>query len=563
MKFYTSAALALTIGSAAGIRTQETKKIPKSERRLEEQCELVPNHDAIQSGEEIMVNVQAFPQQKKTGKYRDYWTGEGLFEIEVCDEPWAPAGTCVKNAGWCIDFTRVIETKTYSMDLFSIYDEDLMEYGGDAAKYDHNIIVDKPEKLPNLAWLINNINVGDVVKKGDFPEDPQCQGTIRMVELQGGIWRTVDFEHGLEKNEDGSYVDGMAWYYAKRNDCLSKYIAWRANTEGNNYEVDCDDPNEEIPIVYVVDAADAEGNGEGQVIQAQVIISETKVSSLPGLCACKTEPPTMAPTEPQVAMRAPPKDASSSGDPHFRTWNGDKFDYHGECDLTLIHNPSFAADLGLYIHIRTTRVQYFSYIEEIAIRMGNNTLEFTNDVSNFKIDGEPVAPIQRWVDTKFAGFVVRRDPKAISIRLDSDTGAKIDLIQRNNGFPAVVLNGGEDHELFEGSLGLLGDWATGKRLARDGKTEMYDSEDATAFALEWQVRDTDPQLFSTARFPQWPTQCTPPKKMMGNRLGLSHMTKQAEEACKHWKTDMDDCIFDVIATRDVLVAAEGSVSMSV
>jgi len=90
---------------------------------------------------------------------------------------------------------------------------------------------------------------------------------------------------------------------------------------------------------------------------------------------------------------------------------------------------------------------------------------------------------------------------------------------------------------------------------------MYD-EDATAFALEWQVRDTDPQLFTEARFPQYPTQCTPPKKMMGNRLGLSHMKEEAEKACAHWQDDMDDCIFDVIATRDVLVAAEGSVSMS-
>ena len=160
-----------------------------------------------------------------------------------------------------------------------------------------------------------------------------------------------------------------------------------------------------------------------------------------------------------------------------------------------------------------------------------------------------------------AGFLVRRDTKAISIRLEEDSRAKIDLIQRTNGFPAVVLDGGDDHILFEGSLGLLGDWATGKRVARDGKTEMYD-EDATAFALEWQVRDTDPQLFNEARFPQYPTQCTPPKKMMGNRLGLSHMKEDAEKACAHWKDDMDDCIFDVIATRDILVAAEGSVSMS-
>jgi hypothetical protein len=84
-------------------------------------------------------------------------------------------------------------------------------------------------------------------------------------------------------------------------------------------------------------------------------------------------------------------------------------------------------------------------------------------------------------------------------------------------------------------------------------------EDATAFALEWQVRDTEPMLFQDARFPQFPTTCTPPKKIMGGRLGKSHMEKAAEEACAHWKEDKEDCIFDVIATRNILVANDGEV----
>merc|ERR1712008_54026 len=58
-----------------------------------------------------------------------------------------------------------------------------------------------------------------------------------------------------------------------------------------------------------------------------------------------------------------------------------------------------------------------------------------------------------------------------------------DLIQRKNGWPAVVVDGAET-EIFKGSLGLLGDWENGKRLARDGMTEMNDP-DATNFALEW------------------------------------------------------------------------------
>ena len=60
--------------------------------------------------------------------------------------------------------------------------------------------------------------------------------------------------------------------------------------------------------------------------------------------------------------------------------------------------------------------------------------------------------------------------------------AKIDLHTRKNGFPAAIVDDG-DTGIFEGSLGWLGEWGTGKRLARDGVTEMNDP-DATAFAQE-------------------------------------------------------------------------------
>ena len=37
------------------------------------------------------------------------------------------------------------------------------------------------------------------------------------------------------------------------------------------------------------------------------------------------------------------------------------------------------------------------------------------------------------------------------------------------------------------------------------------------------------------------------------------MKQEAEEACAHWKHDKEDCVFDVLATRDVLVAEEGHI----
>merc|ERR1712070_1136131 len=241
--------------------------------------------------------------------------------------------------------------------------------------------------------------------------------------------------------------------------------------------------------------------------------------------------------------------ASGSGDPHFKTWTGEKFDYHGECDLVLVDNPTFADGLGLRVHIRTTQVKYFSFVEKVAVQIGKDVLEFANDVDNFYINGEPVGNNKKHHKTMWGGVVVRRDTKALSIRLSE--GAKVDLHMRMNGFPSVIVDGAAT-DVFKGSLGLLGDWETGKKLARDGKTE----KDATPFALEWQVRDTEPMLFTDARLPQYPTTCTPPAKM-GSRLGASSFRKEAEEACGHRKEDKEDCIFDVIATRDVLVASEG------
>jgi hypothetical protein len=249
--------------------------------------------------------------------------------------------------------------------------------------------------------------------------------------------------------------------------------------------------------------------------------------------------------------------ASGSGDPHFKTWTGDKFDYHGACDLVLVDNPTFADGLGLRVHIRTTRINYFSFIEQVAIQLGDDVLEFDNDVEHFLINGAEVEENRKHHKTFLGDFLIRRDPKALSIRLNKDGKAKIDLHTRKNGFPAVIVDPGSS-DIFEGSLGLLGEWGSGKKLARDGITEMND-EDATAFALEWQVRDDEPMIFKESRFPQFPMKCTPPTKMLSNRLGSMTMRVEAEEVCSHWEEDMEDCIFDVMATRDVGVAVEGNI----
>jgi hypothetical protein len=172
-------------------------------------------------------------------------------------------------------------------------------------------------------------------------------------------------------------------------------------------------------------------------------------------------------------------------------------------------------------------------------------LEFNNDVDNYLINGKKAEESGNIV----AGFEVRRFGKnALSVRLDEKTKAHIDFYHRKNGFPFVKFDG-KGTSLFEGSLGLLGDWSTGSMIGRDRSTEIKDAEE---YALEWQVRDTEPMLFSSARYPQFPTVCTAPEKLLGKRLGDSHMKEAAEKACAAWDEDKDDCIFDVMATRVAL-----------
>jgi len=205
-------------------------------------------------------------------------------------------------------------------------------------------------------------------------------------------------------------------------------------------------------------------------------------------------------------------------------------------------------NLGLRLDIRTIRVGYFSYIERVALQIGSDVLEFANDVDNYLLNG--VVPTGEKVS--MAGFEVRKYRRAVSVRLNESAKAKIDFYVKDNGMPYFNVDAGGT-DMFEGSVGLLGDWETGRFIARDGMTVLEEHE---AHALEWQVRDTEPMLFQTIRAPQYPATCLPPKKMLGKRLGDSHMQAQAEQVCAVQNGDFDNCVFDVMATRSISAAEE-------
>ena len=60
------------------------------------------------------------------------------------------------------------------------------------------------------------------------------------------------------------------------------------------------------------------------------------------------------------------KSGGGMGDPHFKTWNNTYFDFHGQCDMVLLSNPSFDGGAGLEVHVRKYRSLYLAKLELIS-----------------------------------------------------------------------------------------------------------------------------------------------------------------------------------------------------
>jgi hypothetical protein len=71
----------------------------------------------------------------------------------------------------------------------------------------------------------------------------------------------------------------------------------------------------------------------------------------------------------------PASDAGANGDPHFKTWRGHHYDFHGVCHLILLLNTEFESGLGVDVHIRTHMRRGMSYISSAVLRVGRDVLE--------------------------------------------------------------------------------------------------------------------------------------------------------------------------------------------
>lgn len=243
------------------------------------------------------------------------------------------------------------------------------------------------------------------------------------------------------------------------------------------------------------------------------------------------------------------------GDPHFQLWNGEWFDFHGQCDLVYLSEPTFHG-VGLHIQIRTSPRFEYSFIETTAIKIGSDVLEigswgeyFLNGV-DFSADKNPEEPIKLASLYPVSHTEVNKKRHIYEIDL-LEKGEKI-VVTTHKDVVAVQMVGATARN-FKNSRGILGEFGSGNRLDRNGTVV----EDDNMFGNEWQVQSDEPMLFQAARSPQHPLSCVmpPPKSAESRRLGQSVAEDKAKAACDHWDAGMKElCVFDVLATGDLDLA---------
>lgn len=252
-----------------------------------------------------------------------------------------------------------------------------------------------------------------------------------------------------------------------------------------------------------------------------------------------------------------PNGGGGMGDPHFKTWTGQWYDFHGACDMHLVDAPKFAPDLPLTIDIRTHARDWYSFIERAALKIGDDVLEVAgfgeytlNGVTGF---GEDFLHSMNSIDD-FAGFKMTyaNPEKHVHVLTVEIEGQEAISIQSFKDMVSVnILDAHKDR--FAGSSGMMGHFETGYVYSRDGKTVMSEPSD---IAREWQVRDDEEMLFGASRAPQYPQECVMPKKKEEtNRLGKTVARAAALKACAHWSLGTREmCIQDVMKTGDVEMA---------
>jgi hypothetical protein len=187
------------------------------------------------------------------------------------------------------------------------------------------------------------------------------------------------------------------------------------------------------------------------------------------------------------------------------------------------------------------------------MRLGNDVLEVSS-FGEYFFNGVESANLPATMSL-FPLKYDQTDKKHSSFVIDLDLGQQITIFTVKDIVNFRV--GNATLEMFEDSVGLMGNFESGKRLARDGTTVIKNPKD---FSQEWQVLDSEPKLFESSLFePQHPSACILPDSIAleGRRRLLEDKVSRgaAEKACAHVHgQDKANCIEDILVTGDLDMA---------
>jgi len=250
-------------------------------------------------------------------------------------------------------------------------------------------------------------------------------------------------------------------------------------------------------------------------------------------------------------------------DPHFMTWNGDRYDFHNECDMIHVTNDH------LDMHIRTKALwkngHYWSGVVQAALRFDDDILELNSlpGENTVSLNGVPVTSDSFTLDdiypvTNTFGKLKKSLRSTEKVRVKMSGGQYIDFLIH---LDTIVIRMDAHGSDFYESKGMTGYWNKPGLVGRDGVTS-YDipakkehSHESVLFATEWEVNADrgDPILFSTpttAKCADTPE--APPLESEDEDRRLVDM-ESAKTLCDRVVAEgmpgREECIFDVLRSN--------------